>query len=181
LQCSGLKEALAWVQQLSRSSIEIDGLDIDELHSVLVRVGGSPQAATAAANRVQFIAKQVDQTRMVGDEEAKLWNPLLDWSWHRTENSFLRIPVSHRMILESEESLKSLGARIRYSVAGNLAWLDVRPSINWEQLNQLLMHYALSGRILRASTACPALLGKYLENPFTQRIREAMDAQQKFT
>ncbi len=180
ISCHDLQESVSAIQRISQSSIEIDGLDIDESYTVLVRVGGSSQAAQAAAERIVSLFKPSTHAHLIGKEEAELWKPLSNWNWHHSGDVLMRIPITHRKILECGKTLRSLSAGIRYSVAGNLAWLRLPFSADRLAIDAVLRQYELTGRVLRSPSPSQAILGRSNENSFMQRIRKGIDPNSKF-
>jgi glycolate oxidase FAD binding subunit len=180
IDCCDLKEAISVVQKLSQSSIEIDGLDIDETYSVLVRVGGNSRAAQAASERIVSHIERLRLPHLTCNKDAELWKSLSDWNWHHPGDMLIRAPITHRKILESGDTLRNLGIRIRYSVAGNLAWLSLPFSIERATVDAIFHQHKLSGRVLRSPYRVPTILGAWNENSFIQRIRQGVDPITKF-
>ncbi len=179
-RCASPSESLNVSGLLVRQPVELDGLDWEPPHQMLVRVGGRSNAVERLAERVRK-SVAIPGEILQGIEEGQRWRPLREWSWHGCESSFVRVPIVPTKIELFDHWLDKQGADRRYSVGGNLLWIGWPKHAPLSILDAALREAGLSGRILLSPSQAPnvlptSLLGMSRSHRFADAVREALFA-----
>ncbi len=177
---ASIQDAVDLIHRLGRTAIELDALDIDESNRILARVGGSATVSRASAERVLKILERNGEIVEYGEVEHRFWQPLLDWSWHRETSDLIRLPITGPQIVELTAAIQNFDTRRRFSVAGNVAWIDLAASSEREKLHSQLTAMRLGGRVLRSSNNTLSGIGFVTGNLFADRISAVFDPGKKF-
>jgi glycolate oxidase FAD binding subunit len=166
---------------LSRSPIELTGLDLLPDGTLLVCLSGEETAVATSCDRIASIVTQASPSATVescGDDDS-LWRPLLDASWLGEGDRLVRVPVAPGKLIELDSSLGEMSVPRRYSVAGNLAWIRWPASRPLAQLDEALRFYSLGGSVLLGQ-ASRNRLGVRGDASMIRRIKHALDPNDKF-
>jgi len=180
IEADGIEHAIALVHRLTRSTLDIDAIDIEDSRSLFVRLGGLREAIEKGADRVIVRCEANGVVVSHGPQEHQFWSPLLDWSWCRRDECFVRVPLTTSKIFELESQLAQYPARRRYSVAGNVAWIAWPQSVAIEKLDRILQSLAIVGRIVRGEVIQSSQIGRRPSDVFASRIRQALDPENRF-
>lgn len=180
IENSDIQGVISQLHQFIRSSLDIEALDIDESQSLLIRLGGLPEAMHAGEHRVSEISGSKCTKTFYDNEDANHWLPLLDWSWPHPREHLVRVPLTTASILVLDAELKNWRARCRYSVAGNLAWIAWPIEHSIDKLDKVLKAIGLVGRIVRGGPIDSSRLGPIASDLFASRIRRALDPEGRF-
>ena len=168
-----LEAALEALYKLAGSPIELYALDLEAPATLVLRLGGLPEALSARLERLQLFFSRSGEV-LQGEGEALYWrslNPL-----NLGEGYLVKVALTARQIPALEKALG--GAPRRYMSAGNLlyvAWND-----DLERLDTLLKSENLSGLVLKGTTPRPQI-GIDLGQVMGHRVTAALDPQGKFT
>ena len=168
-----LEAALEALYKLAGSPIELYALDLEAPATLVLRLGGLPEALSARLERLQLFLSRSGEV-LQGEGEAQYWrslNPL-----NLGEGYLVKVALTARQIPALEKALG--GAPRRYMSAGNLlyvAWND-----DLERLDTLLKSENLSGLVLKGTTPRPQI-GIDLGQVMGHRVTAALDPQGKFT
>jgi len=168
-----LEAALEALYKLAGSPIELYALDLEPSATLVLRLGGLPEALSARLERLQsFLGRSGEVLR--GDTETQYWrhlNPL-----NLGEGYLVKVALTARQIPALEKALG--GAPRRYMSAGNLLYMAWNNDL--ERLDTLLKSENLSGLVLKGTTPRPQI-GIDLGQVMGHRVTAALDPQGKFT
>lgn len=177
IACAELPAALGHITGLNRSKFDINGLDFGPTPqgwTVWVRLGGF---AAALDERMAALQAQVGGGEILtGDADAAFWQSANNFDWLSADTGLVKVPVTPGRIAGLEKAL-SAAAKRRYSVGGNLLWLDWGGPM--AELDTLLAGHELSGLLLHGASGSP-WLGKRPGGAFLARVKNALDPDGKF-
>jgi len=155
---------------------ELDAVDVLSGGRLLVRLGGDPSALPARIERVASATLAAGPS-VVHEDDAALWLEATELTWADAGELVARVPVTARTAVALEHAVGAAGGRTRISLAANLAW------IAWPDgaaaLDALLREARLTGLVLRGDAPQP-VLGVPVRNPFGDRLRAALDPDDRF-
>jgi glycolate oxidase FAD binding subunit len=170
-----LAEAIDNLARLSRAPLDLFALELVPLQSgtrLQVRLGGEPGLFAQRAGRVQALLGGGEP--LTGPEEAELWREAREFRWLAPGAALVKAPVTPGSLVSLEAKLAERGARRRYSVAANLAW------IGWPgplaELDTILSALGLPGLAVWKESG-PARLGARVGESFAHRVKRALDPQ----
>jgi glycolate oxidase FAD binding subunit len=173
-----LPAAVAAMTTLARSPVDLEALDLEPPGVLLVRLGGAPQALEARAARVQaLLGAGAEQTG--GEADDALWRAAAELDWVDPTQALVRVALTPSRIAGLDAELGSRGARARYSLGGNLAWVAWPADRALGELDGVLTALDLAGAALTGRTDRP-LLGRSGAGPFAARVRSAIDPHERF-
>ncbi|MFQ5613845.1 MAG: FAD-binding protein [Anaerolineae bacterium] len=174
---AGLEAALAAMVRLTTSPLDLEALDLEPPGKLWIRLGGPAAILPARLDRLQTLTGggQVH----TGSADEVLWRAVRDFHWLPQGWSLAKVPLTPRQIPGLDERLAAPGARRRYSVGGNLAW------IAWPDdpgaLDEILRSLDLAGLALTGPAAQPWLgLRTGAGGAFGQRVKQALDPAGRF-
>jgi glycolate oxidase FAD binding subunit len=168
-----LEAALEALYKLAGSPIELYALDLEAPATLVLRLGGLPEALSARLERLQLFLSRSGEV-LQGEGEAQYWrslNPL-----NLGEGYLVKVALTARQIPALERALGS--APRRYMSAGNLLYMAWNNDL--ERLDTLLKSENLSGLVLKGTTPRPQI-GIDLGQVMGHRVTAALDPQGKFT
>lgn len=169
---SRLEEALEALYRLASSPIELYALDLEPPATLVLRLGGLPEALPPRLERLAaFVGRAGDLLQ--GEAEARYWRNLnrLDLG----EGYLVKVALTTRQIPDLEQALSSTPRR--YMSAGHLLYLSWNDEL--PRLDALLKSLSLSGLVLRGPAPIPQI-GIDLEHPLGHKVRSALDPQGRF-
>lgn len=182
IPCSSMIDALNAQKKIVSTPIEMDAVDIDLEHGLLVRLGGSRDATMIGANRLLRSASLKGEIIEGASLEESFWVPLQEWTWHASDRPLARLIITPSHILQLDSELAKIGCRRRYSVAGNVAWVELPSRASIEALDQTVKGIGVRGRILLAPRGIDLELGGPRNDwAFSSRIFRALDPNGKFS
>jgi glycolate oxidase FAD binding subunit len=176
LECATLHDAIAVMQRLYTSPLEIDSFDLEptaEQGAVIwLRLAGLKTALPARIDRVRNTIGGGD----VIDDDHVLWQNVRELMWLPQGWSLIKVPLTPGRIVAFETALPSAALR-HYSGGGQAAWiaLNDRP----ETLEPILIAQGLAGLVLIGKTD-RVRLGVRTSESFERRVKKALDPQQRF-
>jgi len=174
-----LQSALSALTRLASAPLELFALDLDVTGDgsvLLVRLGGSPELL---APRLERVCAKLDGDIQIldGKAEKEIWRAASEFHWVGEQKSLVKIPLTSRRVLPLDERLGKYGARRRYSVGANLAW------VAWPgsplELDAILVELDLSGLVVLGPPGGP-LIGRQTGAAFASRVKRALDPMDKF-
>jgi glycolate oxidase FAD binding subunit len=168
-----LEAALEALYKLAGSPIELYALDLEAPATLILRLGGLPEALPARLERLQSFLGRSGEV-LQGGTETQYWrhlNPL-----NLGEGYLVKVALTARQIPALEKALG--GAPRRYMSAGNLLYMAWNNDL--ERLDTLLKSENLSGLVLKGTTPRPQI-GIDLGQVMGHRVTAALDPQGKFT
>lgn len=185
---SDIQSAVAGMQRVVDTHFDVYALDLvvnaatgqAPTYQLLVRIGG---LSNLLAQRVDQIRKVIGPQAATGemlttDADAALWTAAREFSWAPAGTTLVKVATSIGKVAQLESALMAQGVTRRYAVGGNLLWLAWSTPI--QTLDGWLNQQGLSGLVVRGESAKP-LLGVQQRQAFTQRIKAALDPQQRFS
>lgn len=174
-----LDSALAAIHRLATTPFEMDAFDLEPMPNgqfdCIIRLGGLPQALPARVNRLtDFLRGQtavLTSTQL--EDEDTYWQAQNSFGWVPAETNLVKVPITSKHIPVLENTLA--GAKRRYTVGGNIAWIA---DVDTARLDRVLNSLDLVGLQLWG-TGKP-YLGKRKGLALAQRVKKALDPQHKF-
>jgi glycolate oxidase FAD binding subunit len=175
----GTAEALALIQRLARSPLELAALEFHPPQHVLIKLSGSAAAHRERMQQlISFIGLPVDLLRP--DEGHELWAAEREFRWVPAAHKLVKVALNPVQVGAFEAALAVAGAfPRRYGVAGNVAYLAWPARYPVADLESLLQRFNLAGLPLTGEWPASRLgvqPGKY----FADRIRSVLDPTGKF-
>jgi glycolate oxidase FAD binding subunit len=169
----GLEAALEALYKLAGSPIELYALDLEAPATLVLRLGGLPEALPARLERLQLFLSKSGEV-LQGEGEAQYWrnlNPL-----NLGGGYLVKVALTARQIPALEKAPGS--APRRYMSAGNLLYLAWNDAL--ERLEALLRSQNLSGLVLKGATPRPQI-GIDLAHALGRKVTAALDPQGRFS
>lgn len=180
-----LVEALQALTHLGAASLELFALDLEPDEAgcaLLLRLGGLPETMAGRQERLRKAlaaagATPLDLITLEGIPETEFWRSLCEFSWLEPGQTLVKVPLTPRRVPGLDEQLAAQGAQRRYGSGANLAWVGWPRPI--EPLHRLLQAQGLSGLTILGRLEQP-LLGVRVGDSFAQRVKKALDPDDKF-
>lgn len=179
-QYTRLNEAVEALYRVYTARLDADALDLvrEEITSatLLVRLGGLPEALPARAERIRALLKGGEV--ITGEAEAALWREVREFTWVPADWALVKVPLTPRHITRLEAALQEVQRSVassvsrRYSAGGNLAWIAL-PNVS-PSLNDILVALDLPGLRLFGPPG-PARMGVQTGQAFEQRVKDVFD------
>jgi len=106
---SGLDQALACMNSLSSSAMDVEALDLMPVeglsseYELAIRIGGLTNAIENRLSRLKEVTPAV--CVMKGDDEDQFWQAASHFEWACSSESILKIPITPRKIPQLERHL----------------------------------------------------------------------------
>ena len=173
-----LTAALELVDRLARGPVALDALDLVGGVRVLARIGGPAEGLGRRAARVA--AESPDAAEMlVDDADLAAWREATDLEWIDDDERAVRVALTARDVPALAAALGARGARARYSLGGNLAWVAWPAREPIAALDRALTDLRLAGVVLTGPPDA-TLLGERRGGELARRIRAAIDPHRRF-
>jgi len=180
-----LVEVLQTLTRLGPASLELFALDLEPGKAgwtLLLRLGGLPETMAGRQERLRNAlaaagATPLEMVTLEGAPEAEFWRSRREFSWLEPGQTLVKVPLTPRRLPGLDEQLAARGAQRRYSSGANLAWVGWLGLI--EPLHRLLEAQGLSGLAVLGHADQP-LLGVRVGDIFAQRVKKALDPNDKF-
>lgn len=169
----GLEEALEALYKLSGSPIELYALDLQPPSTMVLRLGGLPEALKARLERLQAFLGRGGEL-LSSDAETAYWRSLSELNLG--EGALVKVALTARRIPALEQALGQ--APRRYLSAGHLLYLAWRDEL--EALDTLLKTQGLSGLVLKGAVSRPQI-GVASGQAMGHKVTQALDPLSKFS
>jgi glycolate oxidase FAD binding subunit len=181
LKLESFPAALRLQSQLSRSPIDLAAIDLTSDATLWLRMEGEAESIELTIQRIRTLIQQGEDrvSVQIVAESDQVWAPLDKGSFTEGQNRLVRVPLAPTQLLELERSLQELTVQRRYSVAGNVAWIDwpgIRPI---QQLDECLRHHRLGGTVLTGKVP-KCRIGVRPNQSMMKRVKAALDPENKF-
>ena len=188
LSYSEVHAALTSLQRVVDAHFDVYALDLvvngqDDAaptYQLLVRLGGAPGLLRQRIDQMRTVISgeaAMKGEMVINEDDAALWVTAREFSWASPEVTLVKVATTMNKIAALESALATQASTRRYAVGGNLLWLA------WPTdavaLDTLLIQHELSGLMVRGKSSNP-LLGLRRGQAFAQRIKQALDPQQRF-
>jgi glycolate oxidase FAD binding subunit len=181
VQCIGPEEAVAALNQVASSGMDVHALDLapggPDCYAVWARLAGLPDALPDRLARLGDLLGR--GTVVLDDQDAALWADITEFDWAPRPWILVKIPLTPRRIPAVEAAILALdpGALRRYSGGGQVVWLaTVAPP---EDLDIALRGLELSGLVVSGGRS-PVRLGTRPGESFERRVKAALDPAGRF-
>ena len=181
VKAGSLDAALEIQAAVAASPLEPFCIDLLPPSALLIRVGGLRAAQAARIDRLLRLCRQAGAMgieTLSAEEETAAWAQARELTWAEELPWLLRIATTSSDIPALDASLETLGARRRYSGAGNSAWIACPDSVHRDDLESVCQKVGGVGVVLRGAAA---VLGDPPGEGFRRRLRSVFDPQSKFS
>jgi len=170
--------ALAAIARLGRGPLDFDAIDLEPPGRLLLRLGGGQEALPGRVARLES-ALGVGGERIEGAADVELWRDAAELTWLPARSRVVKVGVTARRFAGLEAALAVAGARARYSLGADVAWVAWPADRPLEELDAALSALELAGIVL---TGLPGrvLLGRTGGGAFATRVRAALDPHARF-
>ncbi len=185
-----LQETLEAVHRLVAAPLDLYALDLESPGRLWVRIGGLAETLSTQLKRFQdFLTSQTGEIKAMetieGTAEAALWQEVREFGWVPSGWGVVKVPLTSKRIPALEKLLDAQGARRRYSVGGNLAWV-AWPEAEakstdplFHTLDSILTDLGLAGLVLLGPSGRP-YLGIRSGETLARKIKQVLDPTQRF-
>jgi glycolate oxidase FAD binding subunit len=180
-----LKRAIALVDRLARSPVELEAIDFTAEGNVLIRISGTAARVDASLDRFRDALPHRCERIGDGAEERSRWNNARDGQWTDRESDWIaRVPCTLGMVEAIADDLHRANLQSRFSVAGSI--VHVAPRVDnaiesFHQLDRILRSHRLHGIVWKGKTSLPTCrLGHWHQPSLETRIASAIDPHQRF-
>jgi glycolate oxidase FAD binding subunit len=174
-----IESALDAMTKIALAPLDIHALDVSASstdYALEIRVGGLQNGIAARMARIQSMACAGDVLSDTAD--AAHWRNVRELNWYNARNTLVKVPTTLAAIRLHDVRWREFGLR-RYSVSGNVAWIEVPPGA-LDRLSTDLAQNQLAGQAFAGPGALRPL-GLQRANVFAERVRAVLDPQGKFT
>lgn len=179
-----LQKAVELVCRVARGPFEAEAIDLTPPGKVIVRLAGHEAALKARlksmeqALGVSFDLGASAEPSDLSDrsDSSDYWQRALSWKT-AADCTRVRVALTPADVAVLDAKLEAAGASRRYSVACNAAFIDWPHSKPLAELDALLASFHLGGTALNAGRIW---LGKRMGQGFVERVKAALDPQNKF-
>ena len=171
-----LAGALRVLSAMQAASFELEAADIEAPATVWLRLGGFAAAMPSRLDGVQRAAG-APSDRLEGEADAAVWRGAREFAWMPPGAALVRVPLTAGRLAGLDTVLEWAGARRRYAVGGNVAFISWTESI--DRLSTTLETVGLAGQVLRGP-AGRSLIGAVRPSEFERRVRMVMDPDGRF-
>ncbi len=187
--------AVAAIQRLTTSHLEMDALDLEPPGRLLIRLGGIAAVLPGRIERLRdFLVKGPDNgikevEILENDAEQAFWQRINGLDWVPAGWGLVKVPLTLSRVLVLEERLDGRGCQQRYSVGGNVAWVAWPGSASdveaanaetfFAALNSILARIDLAGLVVLGPPD-QLFLGLRAGESFARRVKQALDPANRF-
>jgi glycolate oxidase FAD binding subunit len=164
-----LQAALAAIARVGRGPVEADAVDVDAGGRLLVRLAGRAGPLPARVARMRALVDLPGEP--AGDD---VWAAARELTWVPDDAVLVRVGLTPAAVPGLAAALDD--APWRLSIGANVAWIATRAP---QQLDAALAAAGLTGMRLRGGDG-PLLLGAARGGAFAQRVRRALDPEERF-
>jgi glycolate oxidase FAD binding subunit len=162
---ASVADALEAIARVGRGPIEADAVDLTPDGRLLVRLAGRAGPLAARVDRLSALigwpAERVDDD---------VWAAAHTFAWAPDDSTLVRVGLTPRDVAALDATSRWL------SIGANVAWVATRAP---QELDAALAAAGLTGMRLRGGDG-PLLLGARHGGAFAQRVRRALDPEERF-
>jgi glycolate oxidase FAD binding subunit len=168
----GLAQGLAAVGPLARGPVPVRALNLDPDGAVTARIGGG---AEQIEHRAARLARSLEPLGAPLEDEAAYWEEAGRFAWVDDDARLVVAPLAPRQVVPLDLELERHGARRRYGLAANVAWIGWPEGAPLDLLSDLLAGHGLSGLAVTGPALDQPLLGASTGGAFRGRITAGID------
>lgn len=165
-----LDQGIGRLIALGRSRFTLDALDMDSTGALRIELSGQADALEA---RISELESFLDSESQATTFDA--WPDSIGLKKSPASGFLARVPIAPSSIKRLDQALQERPATRRYSLGGFVSWIHWTASI--DAFSTLLGDQSLSGQIASEPSA---LIGQSNQRPFYDRLKRALDPQNKF-
>ena len=175
-----LDEAVAALMHLSAAPVDLFAVDLlpedaGAGATLLLRLGG---LAGVLPTRLASLRDRLGRGAPVESAaEAELWRQARDLDWAPASQPLAKVALTPKQIPALDAQLGAAGARRRYAVGGNLAWISWPLSL--PALDALLQGLSLPGLVILGAGG-PRRLGVRRGDALAARVKQVLDPAGRF-
>jgi glycolate oxidase FAD binding subunit len=172
-----LASASVLMATVQRARFDLEALDLEPPGTLWLRLGGFREAL---ATRVAALQRVIGGPREILDEsdDAVVWRDAREFAWAPRDTPLVRVPIASPTVRPLDAALSRYDAVRRYAVAGNLALIGWRDSL--DTLSDVLRGMDLTGQVLLGPPG-RRFIGAVSPNAFEERLRGVMDPDARFS
>ncbi|HTR74824.1 MAG TPA: FAD-binding protein [Solirubrobacterales bacterium] len=176
-ECGSTAAAVKLAARLARGPVTLDALELDPPARLLARVAGPTHLLDARARR---LAAEADADSAPVDDEAGLWEGLVELDWAPADTGLVAAGVTLGDVARLEERLGTSAVDRHYSLGPGLA-LIAWPEGDLAGLAAILTDLGLAGIVVIGTSGETPLIGAgQAGNAFGRRVRTALDPGRRF-
>ncbi len=194
IEFGNLRQAVAAIERLTTSPLEMDALDLEPPGRLWVRIGGLSEVLSDRLARLEKFLREAPESgvqqveSLTGPAEQSLWQEVNGLAWVPEGWGLVKVPLTLSRILVLEERLDGQTARRRYSVGGNVVWIAWPGPTDTDRgeaksffngLDAILTGLDLAGLVILGPAGQP-LLGLRSGAALLQRVKQALDPNRRF-
>jgi glycolate oxidase FAD binding subunit len=172
-----LASASVLMATVQRARFDLEALDLEPPGTLWLRLGGFREAL---ATRVAALQRVIGGPCEILDEsdDAVVWRDAREFAWAPRDTPLVRVPIASPTVRPLDAALSRYDAVRRYAVAGNLALIGWRDSL--DTLSDVLRGMDLTGQVLLGPPG-RRFIGAVSPNAFEERLRGVMDPDARFS
>jgi glycolate oxidase FAD binding subunit len=172
-----LASASVLMATVQRARFDLEALDLEPPGTLWLRLGGF---RVALAARVAALQRVIGGPCEILDEsdDAVVWRDAREFAWAPRDTPLVRVPIASPTVRPLDAALSRYDAVRRYAVAGNLALIGWRDSL--DTLSDVLRGMDLTGQVLLGPPG-RRFIGAVSPNAFEERLRGVMDPDARFS
>jgi glycolate oxidase FAD binding subunit len=174
----GLDRALATIARLCRGPVALDAVDVEPGGRLVVRLGGDADVLGARSRRLSDELGALAEL-LEGSVDRAYWADVASFSWVPEERVIVRVPLTADLVGRADAALRAAEALVRYSLAGNVAWVAWPRGHPADELASVLASLGLAGVALTGPPLAGPLGARY-GGRFAERVRSALDPFDRF-
>lgn len=178
VELADVEAALAVMAELGRGPLDLDALDLEPPATLVARLGGAAETLPARAARLEA-ALGAAAERLDDDADREEWRRAAELAWVPEGSAVVKVGLTPRRMPGLEVALAAAGARARYSLGANLAWVAWPADRPLGELDSALRTLGISGMALTGQPG-RLLLGDAGGGAFATRVRTALDPDSRF-
>lgn len=172
-----LDTALSTITRLFTAPSELDALDLTPPGTLWLRQGGIERTLRPRLDQLRQFVGGGDI--LTGNDDAAIWHNARELAWVPPQTTLVKVPLTPKRIPALHIALAPHEPTVRYSAGGNVVWIAWPASL--DMLDNILKEHGLRGLVLLGEPGNQPLIGIPLDTIFAQRVKNALDPQQKFT
>ena len=178
---ANMTDAMQGIFALMPSPLETDAIDIephDDHVTVLLRVGGLESALAGRVERLRsFLSQQSPlQSASTIQDDSSLWQSLNQLEWVGECPILVKVPLAPRQIIEFDKRVQTIGAVVRYTAGGNVAWVALHDDM---EFTKMLNDLQLVGLRIRGDLGSP-IIGQLQGREMLNRMKQVLDPHNVF-
>ena len=148
VQCRDLDDALTTLGELAGGAWDLEALDLEPPMTLKIRLAGHPEPLKG---RCRMLSQAIDRPIDIldGDAETDCWKHVSEFDWSEDNACLVKVPLTAAKRPQLENAVGSNKLRRRYTVAGNVAWLNWPMDRSMADLDALLIELHLQGLVIK--------------------------------